>query len=394
MVTHSAPRASLSEGPGVMFAPDAPPRAGLRLMTLTLASLSLILVAAALVLAGPAAAQTPERNLHPCQIWTSCTPVIGPWVVAEYPGNDAYSMECPVPKSPNGPPQLVVGSDAVFATSGEPPGPLLAGYQTDGGGIGSPFLDFALWEGNVGAPYKPAIGCAPHAAVSILFAQAAGIARRYSRRVRNVRIRPGGAVRVRLGCRRGKRLVRATSAVAFFTRRPPSRGVARALEHRRRSTRSFTRAFVAAPPGVGDNERVELQVAAYCARGGGPAADPPQTPAPCQWFGPKDGNPSNGSCTPVIGPWVAVDQVRQIYTMMCPSGSAVGSDAQATTVPGPVPMELPVLVATSGYQGLGLNFGVWDAADSSNDGGSYSPRSAARKERSRSSSTIPPPGIW
>jgi hypothetical protein len=79
-------------------------------------------LAAALVMASPAAAQTPARSPHPCLIWTTCTPQIGPWVVSTGRGHDGYTFGCPDdPKRP-GVPQRAVGSDVVFAAEGEPPG--------------------------------------------------------------------------------------------------------------------------------------------------------------------------------------------------------------------------------------------------------------------------------
>jgi hypothetical protein len=101
-----------------------------------------------------------------------------------------------------------------------------------------------------------------------LLGQPAALATRYRTHVRTTRIRPGGVTRLRLGCARGERLVHSGYGVAFFTRRPPSPRVIKALEHHHRRTRSVSRTFVAAPPDVGDDERVELQVTAICARGG------------------------------------------------------------------------------------------------------------------------------
>jgi hypothetical protein len=72
--------------------------------------------------------------------------------------------------------------------------------------------------------------------------------------------------RVRVGCRSGERLVHAGSSVLFFTRQPPSRSVVKALVHRHRHLRTAIETIFAAPRGVGDNERVELQVSAVCAR--------------------------------------------------------------------------------------------------------------------------------
>jgi hypothetical protein len=190
---------------------------------------------AALMMASPAAAQTPARSPHPCLIWTTCTPQIGPWVVSTGRGHDGYTLGCPDDPNRPGVPQRAVGSDVVFAAEGEPPGSiLLAGYLTNVAGLGGPGLGFGLWRGREGMTYQPAIGCAPRGAASKPLGQAAAVARSYRARVRSARIRPGAVTRVRVGCAGGERLVHSRSAVAFFTRRPPSRQVIKALEHHRR----------------------------------------------------------------------------------------------------------------------------------------------------------------
>ena len=52
----------------------------------------------------------------------------------------------------------------------------------------------------------------------------------------------------------------------FFTREPPSPRVVDALAYRHRRTGAVMRADVTAPTGVGDGERVQLQVTTICSR--------------------------------------------------------------------------------------------------------------------------------
>jgi hypothetical protein len=212
----------------------------------SLASLSVTLIAAALVLASPAAAQS--QSPQPCRYFTPCTPVVGPWVTTPSDGGNLYQLDCP-----DG--QRAVGADAVFPGSIYP-----VGIETAGGlGPGSPGLEFAVFPAPVSVTFRPGVGCLPSDAT-----RRAAVPRRYRTRVRTIRIRPGDEVRARLGCARGTRLVRSGSGLAFFTRRPPSSRIVKRLEHRHRVSGSVTRTHVAAPAGVGDDERVELQVSVVC----------------------------------------------------------------------------------------------------------------------------------
>ena len=219
-----------------------------------LISLSLTLIAAALVLANPAAAQTPR----PCEALTPCTPVDGPWVTTASGEGQIYTVECP-----HG--MVAVGSDAVFSGAIYP-----VGVDTGGGTIpgAESQMSFALLSipPGVHATFMPAVGCVTPGTVTVGFRPQAGAAPgTYRTRIRTVRIRPGVHLRVRHGCARGERLVHSGAGVGFFTRRPPSSRIVKALHHRHDRTGSTTRTVATGPPGVGDNERVELQVTAICA---------------------------------------------------------------------------------------------------------------------------------
>ena len=74
---------------------------------LSLASVSLALIAAALFVASPAAAQTPDP---PCPFWKPCTPVVGPWLTTG-DGDNLYSLECPPGQAPKY--ERAVASDGV-----------------------------------------------------------------------------------------------------------------------------------------------------------------------------------------------------------------------------------------------------------------------------------------
>jgi hypothetical protein len=292
------------------------------LRPLTLTSLCLSLGAAALVLASPATAGAQTPSPYPCQAFMPCTPAVGPWVTSPSDSGSLYIVVCPDGRA--------VGADVVF-----PEVPYPVGVGT---GPGSESI-FGAFPAPASVSYQPAVGCLPSGACQTRGfgtrcppppgaalasrRQAAGLRRPYRTRVRTLRVRPSAELRVRLGCARGQRLLHSGSAVAFFTRRPPSRRVVEAFEHRHRRAGSVTRTHVVAPPGVGDDERVELQVSAICSRASERAARASQasTPRPCEAM--------LTPCTPGIGPWVtAANDTDFIYVLACPSGQkAVGSDA-------------------------------------------------------------------
>jgi len=129
-------------------------------------------------------------------------------------------------------------------------------------------MSFALLSipAGVNATFMPAVGCVTPGTVTVGFRAPTGtVPEAYRTRVRTVRIRPGVHLRIRHGCARGERLVHSGAGVGFFTRRPPSSRIVKALHVRHDRTGSRTRTVATGPAGVGDNERVELQVTAICA---------------------------------------------------------------------------------------------------------------------------------
>jgi hypothetical protein len=219
-----------------------------------LISVLLTLIAAALALANPAAALTP----NPCLALTPCTAVDGPWVTTASGEGQIYTVACP-------PGMVAVGSDVVFSRAIYPVGVLTGGGTTPGV---EPEMSFALLSlpAGVNATFMPAVGCVTPGAVTVGFrAQAGRAPGTYRTRVRTAPVRPGVHLRIRHGCARGERLVHSGAGVGFFTPRPPSTRVVKALRLRHDRTGSSTRTVATGPAGVGDDERVELQVTAICA---------------------------------------------------------------------------------------------------------------------------------
>jgi hypothetical protein len=283
--------------------------------------LTLVLIATALASASPAAAQT--MGPHPCPMFTSCATVAGPWVSNAYGNGNEWVVACPTTGT-----RVAVGSDVVFKGAVQPAGIEIGGGRGPGsagglgpGGDGFWFELFVPLSFRGSINWQPAVGCAPWGASFSPLGRAAGFRRPFRRLVRNVPVRPGADMRLKLRCSRGERLVRSGSGVGFFTRRPPSDRVWRAIEHRHRRTGRVARTLVTAPASVGDNERVEVQTTVLCAPArAAPAQVPYQTPRPCAPF---------TSCTTVLGPWVTTPaNGGDAWDVNCPSGLyAEGADA-------------------------------------------------------------------
>jgi hypothetical protein len=297
-----------------------------------LVSLTLSLTAAALVAAGPVAAQ--DQDVDPCEFFTSCTEIDRGWV-ASGDGTSLYKIACP-----SG--EFAVGSDAAGNLSRLGVG---GGTMTAlGPGTSGSFV-FGLVPETPNVTWKPAVGCLKNGAMLSLARRSP---RPYRTPVRTRRIRPGVELRVRHRCARGERLVSSGSGVAFFTQRPPSPATVKALEHRHRRRGSVTWTHVAAPPGVGDDERVELQVTAICSQARVPGGAEDST---CMYF---------SDCTSTTGPWVTAPGGRGIYNVVCPSNSgqdtfAVGYGAVFSPSS---PVKYPVATLTPGAGEPGLWFGI------------------------------------
>jgi hypothetical protein len=341
-----------------------------RLRPLSFASVSLKLIAAALFVASPAAAGTLDP---PCSFWKPCAPVVGPWLTTgDDDSDDLYPLECPPGQAPNY--ERAVASDGVVSGPANPyRAPHLVGTQTGGGaGVGARGLVFGLHDNPANVRYRPGIGCGPLGATVASVGQEPRTAGAYRVRVRKVRIHPGDVVRVRRGCAGGERLAHSGSVVAFFTRRPPSRPTVRAIKHRHRRAVNVSRTFVVTPAGVGDDERVELQVTALCMPARKSVAAQTASPNPCLAF---------TSCTAAIGPWVSVngnEDGTDMYSIRCPAPPgeyrrAIGSDVAIANVP--LPGLYIMLIMTSGGLGPGapgLEFGLFDV-DAPQKAFSYQP---------------------
>jgi hypothetical protein len=296
-----------------------------------LVSVFVAVFAAALVFATPAAAQ----DLDPCVGFTDCTETDDGWI-ASGDGTSLYPIDCP-------PGTFAVGSDVVL-----PRGRLVFAATVAGPPSGR-FI-FGLVPPTANISWKPAAGCLQRGA---MVSPSAATAPPYRVRVRTRRIRPGVERRVRLGCRPGERLAHSGSGVAFHTPDPPLAAIVRALEQRHRRSGSVTRTHVVGPPGVGDDERVELQVTVLCSRPRRRESRPAQSPSDllCGYF---------SGCTTQTGPWVTASVLDNVYQLGCPDADPLEYAVDSSFVFSPTSpvIRYPVGTFVAGGVELGFTFGA------------------------------------
>ena len=211
------------------------------------------------------------RAAGECDGLDICISVPGPWVAvpaAPVRGTRTvyYQLTCPRGS-------IVGGVDAVqrdrsldvrfLGTMGSPINPGISTARS--------VLFVATHARTRRTSFRPFAGCIPTSGgggrgTTFFAAVAPPRARPPVRRVRTVRVRPGGG-RAAVGCRQGERLVDSSHAVGFRSRRPPSArlmaGVAAA--HRRLDDRVEVQARRGSA--VPTSARVVVQVHAVCARG-------------------------------------------------------------------------------------------------------------------------------
>jgi hypothetical protein len=191
---------------------------------------------AAAVVAGLVAA-VPAVGAKECDGLQVCVPVAGPWVVV--PASRGvprpkveYQLSCPRN-------HVAGGLDAELSqraidlhflgTMGSPVNP---GISTARAVV---FVGSYVGEAPRGPTFKPYLGCIPSAGGGGRVPTSVGAfppGQPTTRRVRNVRVRPG-ITTVAQGCRAGERLVDAAHAFAFNTRTAPSTSLVSSVSGRR-----------------------------------------------------------------------------------------------------------------------------------------------------------------
>ena len=185
--------------------------------------------ALAATLAAALAVAAPAGSANECDGLMVCIPVAGPWVVVPTSGGvprlqAEYQLTCPR--------RFVVGGldaelshraiDVSFlGTLGSPVNP---GITTSRSAV---FVASYVGGSARSPTFRPHIGCMPAAGGGVRIPTAVTAfppGRPTIRRVRTVRVRPGTAT-VAQGCAVHERLVGASHALGFFTRRAPSPSV-------------------------------------------------------------------------------------------------------------------------------------------------------------------------
>ena len=180
-------------------------------------------------LAAALAVAAPAGGANECEGLMVCVPVAGPWVVVPASGGVPrpqveYQLTCPR--------RFVVGGldaelshraiDVSFlGTLGSPVNP---GITTSRSAV---FVASYVGGSARSPTFRPHIGCMPAAGGGVRIPTAVTAfppGRPTIRRVRTVRVRPGTAT-VAQDCAAGERLVGASHALGFFTRRAPSPSV-------------------------------------------------------------------------------------------------------------------------------------------------------------------------
>lgn len=227
-----------------------------------------LLLLAATATAALAAAGTAGAT-HECNGFRVCVPVAGPWVLVPGPAETNWQLACPK--------HFVVGGldaeltslalDLAFrATLGSPVNP---GISTSTAAV---FLGRLVAGRDPAASFRPHIGCIP---------TSGGGGQRVPTSVRRIyppgrptvlrasalAVRAGATRRVTRACRPGERLVTSTDAVGFYTKRPPTRNLARAVQVTRTSAGGRVTVTIRGG-GVLRGVRAVVQLDLLCAGGG------------------------------------------------------------------------------------------------------------------------------
>lgn len=228
-------------------------------------------VLAAAALLAPLAAPGEAAAARECDGLDVCISVPGPWVaVPAAPASGTrvvyYELVCPRGS-------IVGGVDAVQRDRA-----LVVQFL---GAMGSPInpgittsrrvLFVAAYARTRRTTFRPFAGCIPASGgggrgTTAFAAAAQPRLRPPVRRVRTVRLRPGGGLAI-VACRPGERLVDSAHAVGFRGRRPPSTRLMGGVETAHRRVRGRVEVRARRGAAVPRRARVVVQVHAVCARG-------------------------------------------------------------------------------------------------------------------------------
>ena len=220
-----------------------------------------VVVLAAIACAALAVAVSPAGATNECKGLQVCVPVAGPWVLATTAGTE-FQLDCPK--------RFIVGGlDAELSSPAVDVGfvgglgsPVNPGITTTGSAV---FLG-SFVGANGAATFRPHIGCVPASGGGQRTPTAYRVFKPGKPTVRIVKelaVLPKLTTHLVARCAATQRLVRATTAVAFYSDTPPSARVARSV--RVKQVVHTGRVQVSALGGAAIPARTIVQVDLVCA---------------------------------------------------------------------------------------------------------------------------------
>jgi hypothetical protein len=226
-----------------------------------------LLLLAAVTVAALAAAGTAGATRE-CNGFQVCVPVAGPWVLAPGRAETQWQLACPK--------RFIVGGldaelttralDLAFrATLGSPVNP---GISTSTSAV---FLGRLVAGRDPVASFRPHIGCIPSSGGGQRIPTAHHPVYPPSRptvlRASALAVRAGATRHVTRACHAGERLVRASHAIGFYTKTPPSQTHARAVHVTRTTAHGHVTVTIRGDAAV-QGVRAVVQLDLLCAGGG------------------------------------------------------------------------------------------------------------------------------
>jgi len=179
-------------------------------------------------------AVSPAGAADECDGLQVCVPVAGPWVVV--PTSSAvprptveYEVSCPKGYIAGGLDAELSQRAIDLAFLGKLGAPVNPGISTD---RAVTFVGRYVGTTAHGPTFRPHVGCMPASGGGVRVPTASFVfkpGRPTTRRVREVRVRPGSQTIVQT-CAKGERLVAASHAFGFYTRRPPAESLVHAVD--------------------------------------------------------------------------------------------------------------------------------------------------------------------
>ncbi len=182
---------------------------------------------------GLAVAVSPAGATNECKGLQVCVPIAGPWVVVPTATTVPrptveYQITCPKGYIAGGLDAELSQRAIDLAFLGRLGAPVNPGISTD---RAVTFVGRYVGTAPHGPTFRPHVGCMPGNGGGVRAPTATAVfkpGQPTTRRVHEVRVRPGSQTVVQT-CAKGERLVAASHAFGFFTKRPPSESLVHAV---------------------------------------------------------------------------------------------------------------------------------------------------------------------